>query len=241
MAELAIPDYGSPSRARILLCLAMAFAASGALFAPAALAERADRDKPISLAADRMTIDDLKHVQVYEGKVVLLQGTLAIHADKIVVTQDADGFRHGIATVAPGNLAYFREKRDGVDEYVEGWGERIEYDDRTDRAELFVRARLKRNFDEVRGSYISYDGKTEYYLVKSGADAERADNPREQVHATIQPKKKEPAAPNKAEPGTPDKSGTATPVAPGTPSRTEPTRGDLSLKSSAAIANPRED
>jgi lipopolysaccharide export system protein LptA len=194
------------------------------LATPAVFAERADREKPINLEADHMAIDDLKHVQVYEGKVVFTQGTLMIRADKIVVTQDADGFRHGTATVVPGNLAYFREKRDGADEYVEGWGERIEYDDKTDRAELFVRARLKRNLDEVRGNYISYDGKTEFYLVKSAADAASTNDRQDRVRATIQPKKKEPAAPGK------------TGAAPA-----EPAPADLGLKPSAAIANPREE
>jgi lipopolysaccharide export system protein LptA len=204
--------------------LSVALAGCAMLATPAAFAERADREKPINLEADHMAIDDLKHIQVYEGKVVFTQGTLMIRADKIVVTQDADGFRHGVATVVPGNLAYFREKRDGADEYVEGWGERIEYDDKTDRAELFVRARLKRNLDEVRGNYISYDGKTEFYLVKSAADAASASDRQDRVRATIQPKKKEPAAPGKTG---------ATPV--------EPAAGDLGLKSSAAIANPREE
>jgi lipopolysaccharide export system protein LptA len=204
--------------------LGVALAGCAMLAAPAAFAERADREKPINLEADHMAIDDLKHVQVYEGKVVFTQGTLMIRADKIVVTQDADGFRHGVATVVPGNLAYFREKRDGADEYVEGWGERIEYDDKTDRAELFVRARLKRNLDEVRGNYISYDGKTEFYLVKSAADPASASDRQDRVRATIQPKKKEPAAPGK------------TGAAPA-----DPAPGDLGLKSSAAIANPREE
>src|ERR1700691_3711645 len=134
----------------------VALAAWCALAAPVAHAEKADREKPINLEADHMTIDDLKKIQTYEGKVVFTQGTLIIRADKIVVTDDAEGFHHGVATVGPGGLAYFREKRDGGDEYVEGWGERIEYDDQTDRAEFFVRARLKRNLDEVHGNYISY-------------------------------------------------------------------------------------
>ncbi len=213
--------------------IAVVLAAGCLLPAPAAYAERADRDKPITLEADHMTIDDLKHVQVYEGKVVMQQGTLAIHADRIVVTQDADGFHHGVATVAAGSLVYFREKRDGVDEYVEGWGERVEYDDKTDHAELFVRARLKRNLDEVRGNYISYDGRTEYYLVNSGSDSGNANNPQGRVRATIQPKKKEPAAPAKTAPAAPPTGDAAAPARPG--------GGSLGLQSLPVIANPRDD
>src|ERR1700680_4935710 len=93
--------------------------------APAAHAERADRDKPVNLEADRVTVDDAKQVATFEGNVVLTQGTLTIRGDRMVVQQDADGFKHGVAY---GNLASFRQKREGYDEYIEGYAERIEYD-----------------------------------------------------------------------------------------------------------------
>jgi lipopolysaccharide export system protein LptA len=178
-------------------------AAAGCLVLAAvpARAERADRDKPVTLEADHMTIDDVNKVQVYEGKVVLTQGTLAIRANRIVVKQDADGFRHGVATGDAGSLASFREKRDGVDEFVEGTAERIEYDAKADKAELFVRARLRRDLDEVRGNYISYDGKTEYFVVSSGEASASGNNPQGRVRAVIQPKRKIPPTGNEG--GTP--------------------------------------
>ena len=57
-----------------------------------ARAEKADREKPINLEADRISMDDVKKVQVFEGNVILNQGTLQIRTNKLVVTQDADGF-----------------------------------------------------------------------------------------------------------------------------------------------------
>ena len=83
----------------------------GAILSPA-WAERADREKPINLEADRVTIDDAKKVSVFEGNVVLTQGTLVIRADRMIVRQDKEGFNQGTAF---GNLAKFRQKRDGVD------------------------------------------------------------------------------------------------------------------------------
>ncbi len=70
-----------------------------------------------------------------------------------VVRQDARGFKTGTTWGKP---AYFRQKRDG-DEYVEGWAERIEYDGRADKVQMFNRASMKNGADEVRGNYISYD------------------------------------------------------------------------------------
>jgi lipopolysaccharide export system protein LptA len=150
-------------------------------------AELADRGKPVNLEADTMTVDDLKKVSIYQGNVILTQGTLTINADKLIVTENRDGSHHGSAT---GNPATFRQKREGVEEYVEGWGQRIEYDEGKDMVELFTQARMKRNQDEVRGNYISYDGKTEFFKVIGGKEAVTPNNPKGRVRAVIQPKKK---------------------------------------------------
>ncbi|MDI6746021.1 MAG: lipopolysaccharide transport periplasmic protein LptA [Rhodocyclaceae bacterium] len=153
-----------------------------------ALAERADREKPVHLEASRVTVDDVKRVHVFEGNVVLTQGSLVIRTAKLVVTQDAEGFQKGIATGGVNGLARFRQKREGKDEYVDGEAERIEYDSRAEKAEFFTRAYIKSGVDEVRGHYISYDGKTEQYLVTSAPGAGPASEPG-RVTAIIQPKK----------------------------------------------------
>lgn len=152
-----------------------------------ARAERADRDKPINIEADRMTVDDRNKVQVFEGRVKLVQGTLVITASKVVVTQDEDGYQKGVATGGEGGLARFRQKREGRDEYIDGEGERIEYYSRTDKAQLFQRAYMKSGKDEVRGQYIEYDGYTEKYLVTNGPNASVVQGG-ERVRAVIQPK-----------------------------------------------------
>jgi lipopolysaccharide export system protein LptA len=160
-----------------------------ALFAAAPLrAEKADREKPVNLEADRVTVEDAKQTAVFEGNVVLTQGTLVIRGDRMVVRQDADGFQHGTTY---GNLAYFRQKRDGYDEYVEGWAERIEYDGKADQVQMFNRAYLKKSNDEVRGNYISYDATTEFFrVVGGGKKAATPSNPEGRVRAVIQPKSK---------------------------------------------------
>jgi lipopolysaccharide export system protein LptA len=172
-----------PRAAHSLIALAL-----GLCLAGAALAERADRDKPINLEADRVTIDDAKKVSVFEGNVVLTQGTMMLRADRMTVREDAQGFQYG---VAHGNLAYFRQKRDGVDEYVEGWAERIEYDGKAERIQLFNRAHMKRANDEVRGSYISYDQPTEFFRVVGSQDNTAGAHTPGRVRAVIQPKSKD--------------------------------------------------
>lgn len=169
----------------------LALACLGALLCIAgpALAERADREKPVNLEADRITVDDAKKLQTFEGNVTLQQGTLTIWADKIVVSQDADGFQKGVAT---GRLARFRQKRDGKNEWVDGEAERIEHDARNDKTEFFVRAHVKSGLDDVRGPYIVYNALTEQYLVTTGERkaSDKPADPQGRVRAIIQPKNK---------------------------------------------------
>jgi len=178
-----------------------------------ALAEKADRDKPVNVEADRLTVDDNRQVSVFEGRVVVTQGTMQIRGDRVVVRQDSEGFQFGTAT---GNLATFRQKREGVDEWVDGEAERIEYDGKKEFVEFFNRAKLRRDLDETRGNYIAYDSKTEFFRVQSAKDAPAAGNnttPGNRVRAVLQPAGKPAAAPP--------------PVAP------------ASLKPATGIANPR--
>jgi lipopolysaccharide export system protein LptA len=161
--------------------------ACGVFAAGAVHAERADRDKPVNLDAAKVTIDDIKRTHVFEGNVVLTQGTLVIRSAKLVVTQDAEGFQKGVATGGADGLARFRQKRDGKDEYMDGEGERIEYDARSEKAEFFKRAYVKSGMDEVRGDFISYDGITEQYLVTAAPGA-KPGSEQSRVRAVIQPK-----------------------------------------------------
>lgn len=172
-------------------------------------AERVDRDKPLHLSADQVLMDDARQISTFTGNVQLTQGTMLIRGDKIVVVQDKEGFKHGTAY---GNTASFRQKREGLDEYVEGYGERIEYDTRAETVDFYVQARVKRNLDEVRGEHITYSAKTEIFQV-SGNGAGSGNAPPKRVHAVLQPKPKEGATKQPAPDALPIKSsGTLSPA-----------------------------
>ena len=152
-----------------------------------AFAERADRDKPMHLEANRISIDDAKKIQILEGDVVITKGTLVLRADRIVVTEDQYGFQKGTAFGGKGGLARFRQKREGRDDYMEGEAERIEYDSNREVAELFHRAWVKSGEDQIRGDYIWYDAVSEKYLVTAGENRDPKAPPA-RVRAVIQPK-----------------------------------------------------
>jgi lipopolysaccharide export system protein LptA len=152
-----------------------------------ALAERADRQKPIHVESDRMSADDLKQVAVFQGHVVVTQGTFTLCANQLTLRQDKAGNQSGTAL---GNPARFREKRDGVDEWIEGEGLRIEYDNTAEVVELFEKAKVNQNKDEASGEYISYDAKTEIYKVQTGKEQADGGPVTSQVHAVFNPKPK---------------------------------------------------
>jgi lipopolysaccharide export system protein LptA len=172
-------------------------------YMPACFAERADSEKPLHLESDQVLIDDAKKISTFTGNVQMTQGTMSIRGDKIVVVQDKDGFKHGTIY---GNTASFRQKRDGVDEYIEGNGERIEYDSRTEVIDLYGQAHVKRGLDDVRGEHITYKIKTETFQVNSDG-SNSTGVPPQRVRAVLQPKVKKgttaPGTPN-ALPGNPD-------------------------------------
>lgn len=155
-----------------------------------AWAEAADREKPIELEADTVTVNDAKKTSTYSGNVILTQGTLVIHADKLVVREDKQGFQHSTST---GNPTTFRQKMEGKNEYMEGSAQRIEYDGRMDKVQLYTRAWVKRGEDIVHGDFISYDANAEYAEVIGGTKS-ATDSSSGRVKAIIQPKNK-PTAP----------------------------------------------
>lgn len=153
-----------------------------ALLALPAHAEKADRDKPVNLEADMVTLDDIKKVSVYQGNVILSQGTLMLRADRLQVTQNESGLDTLSATGRP---ATFRQKLDGSDEFIDGFADRIEYDSVNSQLEMIGHAQLRRGSDELRGAQISYNANTEFYKVVGQPDAT---TPGGRVRAVIRPK-----------------------------------------------------
>ncbi len=155
------------SYAPVLLALSIAFSAV------AARAEKADRNRPMNVEADALRYDDLKQTSVFTGKVVLTKGTILIRGAKVEVRQDPEGFQYGLVTAEPGKLAFYRQKREGVDEFIEGEAESIEYDGKADRVKFIKRAEMRRFrgaalSDEMVGSLITYDNGNDVFTVDGG-------------------------------------------------------------------------
>jgi lipopolysaccharide export system protein LptA len=153
----------------------------GLLAAAPALAEKADRQRPIQIEADSVRMDDARKTAVYEGNVVLVQGTLNIRAERIDVRQDERGMVSGDATGRP---VQFRQKMEGKSEFIEAQATRIEYDAHTEVLKLIGSAWLKQGQDELRGGLIVYDMRTELYQAQGGGEGASAGR----VRAVLRPR-----------------------------------------------------
>jgi lipopolysaccharide export system protein LptA len=149
-----------PALIALVVCLAMSLA-------QAALAEKADRDKPINFESDTGGAQGATNTGELAGHVIVTQGTLTIHADRITFRQNPD---NSLSATAYGNPVSFREKRDGADDYYEGFAQRIVYDGTTRLVELFDRALLRKTGDEIRSNYISYNAGTEVFHAEGRPD-----------------------------------------------------------------------
>jgi lipopolysaccharide export system protein LptA len=159
------------------------------LVAAPAWGEKADRNKPTQIEANRMSADDAKRMNIFEGNVVLTKGTIAVRADRIVVRQDAEGFQLVTATGTPVRFKQKQDPKEGQKEglWMDGEAMRVEIDDRKQTLELFDKARINRGGDEVAGNYIFFDQRSEFYSVSSGKEGKDGQPPG-RVTAVIQPK-----------------------------------------------------
>jgi len=154
--------------------LAASLLAAAMVSGPAAWAEKADRTQPLHFAADNARVEEGQRLNVLTGNVDITKGTMAIRADRVEIRQNPDGTQSATATGGQGGRSYFKQKRDGVDELIEGEAEKIFYDGRDDTVHFTGRAVMRRIVggaasDEVNGQAIRYDNKTGVYQVMGGS------------------------------------------------------------------------
>ncbi len=141
-----------------------------------AWAERADRDKPTVIDSDTLSHDEQRQVTIFTGNVVLTKGTLSLRGERMELWQDQAGNYFG---VVKGKPARFRQKREGVNEFIEGESLTLDYDGKTETVVLIGNAIMRRLQgdllkDQISGDRLTYNNVSERYLVESGADQARS-------------------------------------------------------------------
>lgn len=190
-------------------------------------AEKADRTKPMVVEADKPgTVDMQRQIVTFSGNVVVAQGTMQIRADRVEVREVEGGQRAATAIGSGDKPATYRQKREGLEETIQGAAERIEYDGRTDTLRFTGQAVVRRLrgtevADEITGRLITWDNTRELFNVEGGAVS--PDNPGGRVRAVLSPAPAEAAAPAgsapRALPEATRPAGPSAPVRPAAPTR----------------------
>ena len=158
-------------------------------------AEKADRNKPMNIEADNLKHDDQQQLTIFTGKVHMVKGTLVLKAARMEVKQDGQGNQVARLWADPGERVFFRQKREGLDEYTEGEGETVVYNSQADTLSLSTRAelRLLRGAvvaDRIQGQEILVNNTTEVFTVDGKASAAGSNAGSQRVKATITPRPK---------------------------------------------------
>ena len=153
-------------------------------------AEKADRNKPMNVESDVLRYDDLQQTTVFTGKVVLTKGSIIIRGAKLEVRQDPEGYQYGTVTGSAAEPAFFRQKRDSVDEFIEGQADTLVYNSKADTVRFEKNAVLRRYrgstlADEVTGAIIVYENLTDKFNVDGSAPGSTSKG---RVRATLTPK-----------------------------------------------------
>ena len=135
------------------------------LFSGSVLADKNDSTKPMNFSSNSADMDDLHKTYHYGGHVRMTQGTRPLTSDKVSIQQDAAGFSKSIAYGSAQKLAYVKQRENDGKGWMEGWGERIEYNDRTDTFVFFDQAHIKTSTDDAKGDVIIFDNVTERYQI----------------------------------------------------------------------------
>ncbi len=161
----------------------------------AASAEKADREKPTNIEADSLVHDELKQVSVFSGRAVLTRGTMVMRGARIEMSEDPDGYQSGVILPEPNKRAFFRQKREGNDEFMEGEALRIEFDGKADRIKLIDNAEVRRYRgavlnDTMTGKLIIYENLTDVFSIDGQRTTEGGKTVGGRVKAVLAPRSK---------------------------------------------------
>lgn len=151
---------------------------------PLALALPEDRSQPIRLEAGRGQLDQKTGVSVYEGNVVISQGSMRLTADTATIYVKDNTFQRMDAAGSPATLRY-QPAADKPE--IQGQSKRVEYDVASGKVVLSGGVRVVQGQDTFNGERLEYDLKDDVIRAKGAGQNGR-------IQFTIQPTKPQPPA-----------------------------------------------
>ncbi|MEN8179462.1 MAG: lipopolysaccharide transport periplasmic protein LptA [Pseudomonadota bacterium] len=137
-----------------------------------------DKDQPIYLEADSVEINEASGISIYQGNVLITQGSLKLWADKMWIHRSKGGIEK---IVTQGNPTHFRQLMDNSPEEIRGSAKKAELFLDVDELHLSQDAILEQAQDRFQSDRIIFlRSKSQ---VKAGASAQG----KERVRVIIEP------------------------------------------------------
>jgi lipopolysaccharide export system protein LptA len=132
-------------------------------FIPYCIALKSDEKQPLQIDADHATFDQKNMVTVFTGNVIITKGSLKVHANNGVATQDKLGDRTLKLVGAP--VTFVQTDDDGIK--IEGQANNFDYNTKTSLAVLNGRSRVKKGKNIIIGDSLTYNTGTHIYSASS--------------------------------------------------------------------------
>ena len=148
------------------------------LLSPASWGLETDRQQPIHIQADRITVHEKEGMSYYEGNVEFTQGSLQIKGDEITVHLQDDVLKKIIVKGTPATL---QQRPETDQELVHSKAIHMEYDAVEQIVTLMQDAQVQQGPNSFAGDYIEYDTRTNRVSARKGEGEDS------RVHVIITP------------------------------------------------------
>jgi lipopolysaccharide export system protein LptA len=152
------------------------------LISPICWSLESDRQQPIHIQADRISVHEKQGVSYYEGNVKFTQGSLQVKGDEISVYLKGDVLQK---VIVKGNPATLRQQPGPDQKLVHSKAARMEYDAEQQIVILIDNAQVQQGPNSFAGDYIEYDTRT------SRVSARKGETEDSRVHVIITPPDKQ--------------------------------------------------
>ncbi len=148
---------------------------------PVAFALKDDNRQPISIESNSGFYDDKKGVSIYRGEVVIIQGSMQLEADKLVVYLENREIQKMVATGTP---VKFKQTPEEGKEEVHGHSLEAEYYPEQELLIMMQEAVIWQGGNSTASERIEYDRISEVLKAGDGQSANK------RVRVILQPKEK---------------------------------------------------
>jgi lipopolysaccharide export system protein LptA len=152
-----------------------------------AFALSSDKDKPMTIEADAVEIDDKKGLTVYRGNIDVRQGTLHVTGDTLVIER-VNGETKVVTVV--GKPATYKQKPDNKKEDVTARARKLQVYPKRDLVRLERNARVTQEGNVYTGNIIEYNNRDDIIKMKGNIGAtDTGKKQKGRIRMTIQPQK----------------------------------------------------